>query len=118
MTSRDREDRTIRQFCERLAAIEAREVRIVERPDLNEPGKGGCDAIIERGGQRFALEHTTIDSYSDQRADNHRFRTVVVPLEDAIQHAYPDSWIEIHVPADAVPTGSDWHSLAEALKDR
>jgi len=117
MTSREREDRAIRHFCERLAAIEEWGVNAVERPDREKPGHGGCDAIIERGDRRFALEHTTIDSYSAQRADNHRFRTVVVPLEDAIRKAYPDSWIEICVPAGAVPTGTDWPRLAETLKE-
>jgi hypothetical protein len=34
----------------------------VERPDREWPGQGGCDAVLNRGGARQALEHTTLDS--------------------------------------------------------
>jgi hypothetical protein len=110
-----REDRTIEQFCTRLAAIEGRQVHIIARPDRDNPGQGGCDAILDRGGQIFALEHTTIDCIVGQREDSARFRHVVVPLEEAIRSAYPDSWIEICVPSHAVPTGTDWSKVRDAL---
>ena len=115
-TSMSRQERTIEQFCARLSAIEGQEVRIVERPDHDNPGQGGCDAIIDRGGHRFALEHTTVDSVVNQRADDARFNQVVVPLEEAIRRAHPDSWVEIIVPIYAVPTGTDWSQIAEALR--
>lgn len=111
-----REDKTIKEFCARIAAIEKVEVRILERPDRDNPGQGGCDAIIERGGKKFAVEHTTIDSFAGQRADSARFKKVVVPLEKVIRESYPDSWIEIAVPVEAVPTGTDWPKLSKALQ--
>lgn len=116
MVSREREDRTINEFCERLQVIEQHCVEVVERPDRDIPGTAGCDAIICRGERRYALEHTTIDSYSDQRVDDHRFREVVVPLEDALHQAYPDSWIQIVVPVHAIPTGTDWPRLGQTLR--
>lgn len=110
-----REDKTIEQFCTRLAAIEGRQIHIIARPDRDNPGQGGCDAILDRGGQIFALEHTTIDCIVGQREDSARFRQVVVPLEEAIRSAYPDSWIKICVPSHAVPTGTDWGEMRDAL---
>ncbi len=115
-TSMSRQERTIEQFCARLSAIEGQQVRIVERPDRDNPGQGGCDAIIDRGGCRFALEHTTVDSVVNQRADDARFNQVVVPLEEAIRRAHPDSWVEIIVPVHAIPTGTDWSQIAGAIR--
>ncbi len=112
-----REDRTIDQFCTRLAAIEGRQVHIIARPDRDNAGQGGCDAILDRGGEIFALEHTTIDCIVGQREDSARFRRVVVPLEEAIRSAYPESWIVICVPSHAVPTGTDWSEMRDALLD-
>ncbi len=116
-TSMPRQERTIEQFCAGLSAIEGQEVRIVKRPDRDNRGQGGCDAIIDRGGRPCAIEHTTIDVIVDQRADDARFRQVVVPLEEAIGSAYPDSWIGICVPIHAVPTGTDWSGMRDALID-
>ena len=110
-----REDKTIEQFCARLAEIEQQKVEVIERPDRDNPEKGGCDAIIDRGGQRMALEHRTIDSYYGQRADTARFKQVIAPLEQSIRFCYPELWIEIAVPANAIPTGTNWEELAGTL---
>lgn len=117
MVSRNlkREDKTIEQFCWRLSKIECHRVQIIERPDRDNPRTGGCDAIIERGKRRFALEHTTIDSFLNQRADAARFRQVVVPLEQSIRSVYLDSCIEIMVPVYAIPKGEDWLGITERL---
>ena len=58
------EERTIPAFCSTLAAIEERQVTIVSKPDCR---SGGCDAIIDRAGVRVALEHTTVDTFAEQR---------------------------------------------------
>lgn len=112
-----REDRTIDQFCSRLSLIERQEVVVVSRPDRENPGRGGCDAIINRGGPRFALEHTTVDTITGQRADDARFRQVVVPLEIAIRTAHPDSWTQITVPAHAIPSAVSWGAITDALRE-
>ena len=117
MTSREREDRTIDRFCKRLEAIEQLVVSVLKRPDRDNPGKRGCDAIIERGSRRFALEHTTIDSFLGQRADSDRFRRVLIPIEEEIRNAYPESWIEICIPAHAAPNGTNWSGITRALAE-
>ncbi len=117
MRTNKREDKVIEQFCERLSEIELQTVQVVERPDRDYPGLGGCDAVIERGNRRFALEHTSISSFLNQRKDDARFNKVVVPLEQAIPQAFPDSWVEIAVPVGAVPTGTNWSKMTENLRD-
>lgn len=115
---KDREDRTIEQFCERLAKIEQHDVQVISRPDRENPGRGGCDARINRGGKHFALEHTTIDRFMNHRADNDRFMKVVVPVEQSISAAYPDSWIEIVVPTNAIPTRTNWQQITKTFELR
>ena len=116
MSNTSRQDNTIEQFCRLLSQIEQQSVFVLERPDRAKPGTGGCDAIIQRGEVRSALEHTTIDSYTAQRADDARFRQFIrLPLEEAVRSEFTDSWVEIIVPANALPTGTDWAVIQTAL---
>ena len=101
-----------------LSQIEGSAVSVVERPDRVSPGRAGCDAIVERGGVWHAVEHTTIDAYLGRRQDDARFRRVVMPVELAVAQEFTDSWIEIAVPAHAVPTGQDWDALRERFLGR
>jgi hypothetical protein len=118
MSRTAREDEAIETWCEVVGQLDGVRVTIVERPDSNSPGCGGCDAIVERGGNRQVIEHTTIDAYMGRRQDDHRFRLVVAALEQPVAESFPDSWIEISVPAHAIPTGQNWESLRELLLHR
>lgn len=114
---KSRQDETIKEFCLRLAQIEGHGVRVLEYPDQVNSGKGGCDAIIERGERHFALEHTTIDSYLGQRLDDARFRKFILfPLETAVRSKFRDSWVEIVVPASALSHGADWQEITASLQ--
>ncbi len=104
------------QFCSRVSEIERLEVEVLSRPDRESPGRGGCDAIILRAGRKCALEHTTVDAYSDQRSDSARFRKVVVPIEKALSAAFPDECIEVVVPSHAIPVGMNWDDIGQALR--
>lgn len=101
----NREDRTITEFCDRMSILEGHLVKVIERPDRVHHGKGGCDAIILRGDREEALEHTTVDSYKGQREDDARFTRVVVPIEESIRKAFPDSYIWVSVPVHVIPNG-------------
>lgn len=111
-----REDTTITDFCERLAVLETQVVRVVGRPDKDNPGQPGCDAIILRDSEKWALEHTTIDSFRNQREDDVKFEQVVVPLEKNIPKVFPDSYFNISIPVHVIPKGVDWNELAIKLE--
>ena len=113
-----REDRIIDEFCEAVGHIEGIELKVVGRPDRDNPGAGGCDALVSRQGTTCAVEHTTFDAFPDQRSDSHRFRIVVSPLENSISTAFPDSFIRVAVPVQAVPTGLSWPELRDRLHER
>lgn len=116
MSSVRREDRAIDGWCVVLSRIEGAPVTVVERPDKDKPGQGGCDAIVERRGVRHAVEHTTLDSYQRRREDDDRFRKVVLPVAIAVEETFTDSWVEMEVPVHAIPPGEDWTELRNRLR--
>lgn len=118
MSGADREDRAIDAWCAVVARVEQRVVTVFERPDREAPSQGGCDAIVDRGGVRYAVEHTSLDSYERRREDDDRYRKVIQPVAEAIESEFNDSWVEMEVPAHAIPTGQNWHALRDTLTGR
>ena len=118
MNAAQREDRALEAWCNVVGRIESSPIDIVERPDRDRPGLGGCDAIVRRLRTLQAVEHTTLDSYERRRDDDSRFRKVVMPIAPAIEAAFPDSWIELEVPVHAIPSGLNWVDLSSRLRDR
>ncbi len=115
MNGDGREDRAIEAWCIVVGRIEHTAVDIVEHPDRERAGRGGCDAIVDRGGVRQAVEHTTLDSYQRRREDDDRFRRVVLPVAAVIEQTFPDSWVEMEVPVHAIPAGENWANLRDRL---
>jgi hypothetical protein len=111
------EDEVLAAWCGALSRVRGGAIVIVGHPDRDNPGQGGCDALAEVHGSPVAVEHTTLDQYAGQREDSHRFREVVVPLQEDVAATFPDSWIELFVPTNAVPTGVSWSVLRSDLRD-
>lgn len=74
-----------------------------------------CDATWTSSLGRHAIEHTTIDSFLNQRADDDRFRRVMGNLENGWS-AYPDNWIEVAIDVGVIETGVDWQDLSNQIK--
>lgn len=93
------------------------DVNLVSIPDEEETDQQHrpCDAILEGGGTRFAVELTTIDSYVGQRSDDARFRTVMGAMEKRIG-TIPD-WTEVIIDVGAIPTGYDWGELSLRIQE-
>jgi len=110
-----REEKLICQFCKRVSEIERRAVNVKSWPDRESPGIGGCEAIIDKGGKLFALEHTSIDSFFNKRKDDHLFNKIVVPIEEEIHKVYPDLRIALSVPAKAAYEGHNFKKITKKL---
>lgn len=97
----DREDFVIIGLCRFLSLLEHLLVHIIERPDREQGG--GCEAIVDRAGKKQAVEHTRLDAFQGQKADDAVFNEVVAPLETGgeIVKAFPNSYVEISVPVRA-----------------
>src|SRR5262245_55698126 len=108
---RKREDLVIEAFCNAIDILDGRRATIVDRPDRQPGDAGGCEAIIDRSGRRWALEHTTFDSFTDQRLDDARLRTVLDPALPTIAAAFPNLNVSVSVPIGAVQAGRPWDAL-------
>ena len=75
------EQQLIEAFVRQLRQKGWSDLKIVGWPDKQPGTSGEIDALIEGSSQKIALEHTSIDSYPSQRADNARFRVVLERLE-------------------------------------
>ncbi len=113
---RKREDRTIAAFCQVVALIDGAVARVLARPDRDTPGKGGCEAILVRQDREWALEHTTFDSFPNQRQDSARLMEALEPAAAAIAASCPGWRISVAVPIGAVPTGTSWAKLKASFE--
>ena len=60
-------------------------VTVVSRPDRDGSGPAvarRCDALLEAPGRRWSVEHTSIDSFPQQRTLEARFIDLTGPLTD------------------------------------
>src|SRR5438552_13790624 len=109
----DREDFVIDDLCRFLSLLEQAPVHVIVRPDREQGG--GCDAVVDRAGGKQAVEHTRLDEFQGQRADDAVFNEVVVPLETGgeITKAFPNSYVMISVRR---PTAGDVEDGAGAKR--
>jgi hypothetical protein len=117
MCLRPAEQRTIDDFCGFLTFAEQHAVSITATPDCASQGRGGCDALIDRGGGVCAVEHTSLDSFHGQRHDDAAFGQVIHLLEEAIR-AHRAVWdVTIGVPVRALPTERAWREALPAPRE-
>jgi hypothetical protein len=74
-----------------------------------------CDALYSVGDERWAIEHTTVDVYRNERHARARF----VPLADRLRHALTprvDYLLMVSLPSEPLPRGISWDRLAAAME--
>src|SRR5439155_25463144 len=92
-------------------------VSVTATPDCASQGRGGCDALIDRGGVVYTVEHTSLDSFHGQRHDDAAFGQVIRPLEAAIRAHRPGWDVTIGLPVRALPTERAWREAFRALRE-
>ncbi len=121
-----REDFAIEEFCRLLSEVEEYELCIKCRPDDHgRTGQEKCDAIINRGGKEFTLEHTSLMSYRATAGSKNRkeheilFDKVIRPLgiKETIQSLYPGFCVRICIPLGAFDLKFDYTSIFLLLKE-
>jgi hypothetical protein len=78
-------------------------------------GERPCDAMWHGPSGAYAIEHTTIDSFTGQRHDDDRFRKLMGILEKEWSD-HPDDWMEIAIEVAAIPNGVNWADLSNKIK--
>ena len=86
-------------------------LQVDRRPDNENRSSADIDAVA---GQ-FAIEHTSIDTVSNQRRDSERFLKAAGDLEYEPATALPFR-LEIILPYDAITTRQRWSRIRTAFK--
>jgi hypothetical protein len=87
-----------------LQMLEARAGAVRRNLVVDTPRSRGVEVVCTIGAKRYALEHTSIDSYPEKRLDDVQFIAVMGPLESELSHKgllRPDCYYSAAVPVHA-----------------
>ena len=114
-----RDDQHIDEIIEHvrlfLAQRQGHHIGKTGSPDQDERNRRACDALLAGGGIQFAVEHTSLDSFREQRGDDTRFRAVLGELENELKGQLPDH-VDLCIPTHAIPSGQDWKGFRETIR--
>jgi hypothetical protein len=89
---------------------------IVERPEKVERNKPAVEAIaVNRNGRRLAIEHTFVEPFEGQMADNPRFLAAFGRLHQATELRVSGMLIDLLIEVGAIPNGFDWNLVGQAV---
>lgn len=103
---------TINALIEHLKKRGYPDLKISERPDLNERQEPAIDAIA----YPFAIEHTSIDVLPNQRERSDWFGKVVNDPEQELSKQIPFR-LSITIPYEGINKGQPWEEIRIALKN-
>ena len=111
-----RDERLIDLFLRGYKDRAGSSYHLLERPDRVERAKPAidCIAVNERGGD-LAIEHTLVEPFEGQKADDPPFLAVFERLHHAPELVVPNILIDILVPVGAIPKGSDWEQIGQRV---
>lgn len=101
-----REHKAIEDFCARNTLLTGCMTNVIRWPDEENPGKGCCDALIDRGSEQIALDHRILESFKGHYKDNALLTSVVSPLQGSLSGLYPAYRIRIHIRVRGLPKGN------------
>lgn len=93
MVDQAREEKVIKAFCERLALLLREPCSIKEW--LKPPN---CEAILDRAGKSWAIDHTALNSFKNQKADDAIFKAVATPLEQDLANICKNHFVRVLIP--------------------
>lgn len=106
----------IELFLGRYKDAGGRPYRLAERPDQIERAKKAIDVIaVDDRGNRLAIEHTLVEPFQGQKADDQPFLAAFGGLHHSPDLTVPNRLIDLLVPVGAIPKGVDWRAVAERV---
>lgn len=107
----------IKSLVEKYNECKHREYKIVRYPDQENSVTKDIDAYATVPGERpLAIEHTRIESFSGQLADNKRFAQLYGELETDLKHAF-DFKLTLYLPVFAFRKRTDWEQARDKVRD-
>lgn len=90
--------------------------RLAERPDVAERNAPAIEAVaVNSQGRRLAIEHTLVQPFEGQKADDIPFLKGFEGIELDKSLRLPDRLIEVIPPAFAVPKEVDWDEVGRRV---
>ncbi len=87
------------------------------RPDVEERKAKAVEAIaVAENGRSLAIEHTYIQPFEGQKFDDVPFLTSFEQLRTDESLRIPNRFIDVLVPAFAIPKGVDWKEVAKQVR--
>lgn len=113
---RPREEKLINEFLTRMNKERGTDFVLSYSPE-DVPGELPIEAIaLNTAGDRLAIEHTLIESFIGERADNDRFLKAFGALEQDPDLLIDGYDITITMNVGAVPNGVPWTAITQKLK--
>ena len=101
----DHEARACEAVIEIIRRRSRQRYRIESRPDKENRGSQDIDFILSSKdvATKFAVEHTTLESFENQRTDSHMIDSFVERLKKECEgHVRPYTFYLLHIPTDMV----------------
>jgi hypothetical protein len=114
--NREGEDKAIRYFLEHLASYYGESAKVIDRPDRRGI-QGGCDAIVVRDAERWAIDVTELASYRGQRDRSARLSRYRACLEEAAHEAQPGRYVNIEIGPEDIPKTLTESDLKSHVKE-
>ena len=111
------QNRIIKSLVEKYNECKHCEYKIVRYPDQENSATRDIDAYATAPGERpLAIEHTNIESFSGQFADNKRFAQHYGQLETDLKDAF-DFRMRLYLPVFAFRKGTNWKQARDTVRD-
>jgi hypothetical protein len=108
----------VKMFLSQFKDNDGRSYTLKARPDVQERKAKAVEAIAAaEDGHTLAIEHTYIQPFEGQREDDRPFLTAFEHLRSDPPLKLPNRFIDISVPAFAVPKGPDWIDVAARVRE-
>jgi hypothetical protein len=107
----------VKMFLSQFKDEAGRSYTIKSRPDVEDRNAKAVEAIaIAEDGHTLAIEHTYIQPFEGQRADDYPFLAVFGQLREDAALKIPNRFIDVLVPAFAIQKGVDWNEIAKRVR--
>jgi hypothetical protein len=103
MPNFDREDLILQQFCDSFSEWDKVPVKVVRNPDRENPGHGGCDAIILLGNEEWACEIAELESFPRMREYQDRAKRIGDDLRAMLSNDNTEYYITIVIDFGKIP---------------
>jgi hypothetical protein len=108
----------VKMFLSQFKDNEGNSYTLKVRPDVVERKEKAIEAIaVAENGLSLAIEHTLIQPFEGQMADNVPFLTVFEQFRTDSSLRTPNRFIDVLVPALVIPKGLDWKDVAKKVRE-